>query len=47
MIGKLPTEMMRRIRHFGDFVTIPITIAIFVDLAGIECLYLILVGAAA
>ncbi len=47
MIGKLPTEMMRRIRHFGDFVTIPIAIAIFVDLAGIECLYLILVGAAA
>ncbi len=47
MIGKLPTEVMRRIRHFGDFVTIPIAIAIFVDLAGIECLYLILVGAAA
>jgi sterol desaturase/sphingolipid hydroxylase (fatty acid hydroxylase superfamily) len=47
MIGKLPTEMMRRIRHFGDFVTIPLAIVIFVDLAGIECLHLILVGAAA
>ena len=40
-------EGMRRIRHFGDFVTVPFAMAIFVDLAGMYRLYLVLVGAAA
>jgi len=40
-------EVLRRIRHFGDFVTLPIAIAIFVDLAGVDRLYLVLVGIAA
>jgi len=39
--------MMRRIRHFGDFVTVPLAIVIFVDLAGVDHLYLVLLGLAA
>ena len=39
--------VMRRIRHFGDFVTVPLAIVIFVDLAGIYRLYLVLLGVAA
>jgi sterol desaturase/sphingolipid hydroxylase (fatty acid hydroxylase superfamily) len=39
--------MMRPVRHFGDFVTIPLAIPIFVDLAGLYRLHLILVGVAA
>src|SRR6266481_3502477 len=35
---------MRRIRHFGDFVNVPLAIVIFVDLAGMYRLYLILLG---
>jgi hypothetical protein len=46
MIGRLSAELMRRIRHFGDFFTIPLAIATFVDLAGIDRLHLILVGTA-
>ena len=40
-------ELMRRIRHFGDFVTLPIAIVIFADLAGVYRLYLVLIGIAA
>src|ERR1700682_5873210 len=40
-------EGMRRIRHFGDFVTVPLAIAIFVNLAGMNRLDLVLVGVAA
>ena len=43
----LCAEVMRRIRHFGDFVTIPLAIVIFVDLAGMYRLHLVLVGVAA
>jgi sterol desaturase/sphingolipid hydroxylase (fatty acid hydroxylase superfamily) len=40
-------ELMRRIRHFGDFVTVPLASVIFIDLAGVDCLYLVLAGLAA
>src|SRR5216684_5595306 len=43
----LSTEVMRRLRHFGDFVTVPLAIVIFVGLAGMYRLYLVLVGVAA
>jgi sterol desaturase/sphingolipid hydroxylase (fatty acid hydroxylase superfamily) len=43
----LSTEVMQRLRHFGDFVTIPFVIVIFVELAGMDRFYLILVGVAA
>lgn len=39
--------VMRRIRHFGDFVTIPAAVVVFVDLAGIYRLHLVLLGLAA
>jgi sterol desaturase/sphingolipid hydroxylase (fatty acid hydroxylase superfamily) len=39
--------LVRRIRHFGDFVTVPLAIAIFAGLAGVDCLYLVLAGFAA
>jgi sterol desaturase/sphingolipid hydroxylase (fatty acid hydroxylase superfamily) len=43
----LSTEVMRRLRRFGDFVSVPIAIAIFLDLAGVYRLYLVLTGLAA
>src|SRR3981081_3258115 len=43
----LPTEVMRRLRHFGVFLTVPLAIVIFVGLAGVYRLYLVLVGVAA
>src|SRR3981189_1933516 len=43
----LSAEGMRRIRHFGDFVTVPLAIVIFVNLAGMNRLDLVLVGVAA
>src|SRR6266480_7219394 len=43
----LSAEGMRRIRHFGDFVTVPLAIVIFVNLAGMNRLDLVLVGIAA
>ncbi len=46
MITSLSAEVMRRIRHFGDFVTVPLAIVIFVDLAGMYRLYLVLLGVA-
>ena len=42
----LSAEVMRRIRHLGDFVTVPLAIVIFVDVAGVYRLYLVLAGAA-
>src|SRR6266481_8660213 len=47
IITSLLAEVMRRIRHFGDFVIVPLAIVIFVDLAGMYRLYLVLVGVAA
>jgi hypothetical protein len=47
IITSLSAEVTRRIRHFGDFVTVPLAIVIFVDLAGMYRLYLVLVGVAA
>jgi sterol desaturase/sphingolipid hydroxylase (fatty acid hydroxylase superfamily) len=46
MIARLFVELMRRIRHFGDFVTVPLAIVVFVGLAGLYRLPLVLVGAA-
>ena len=43
----LSTEVMPRLRHFGDFVTVPLAIVIFVGLAGVYRLHLVLVGVAA
>jgi sterol desaturase/sphingolipid hydroxylase (fatty acid hydroxylase superfamily) len=39
--------VMQRIRHFGDYVTLPIAIAVFVGLAGLHHIHLVLAGAAA
>jgi sterol desaturase/sphingolipid hydroxylase (fatty acid hydroxylase superfamily) len=47
IMTSLSDEVMRRVRHFGDFVTLPIAIVIFVDLAGIYRLHLVVVGMAA
>ncbi len=43
----LASEVMRWIRHFGDFVTVPLAIAVFVGLAGIHRLPWVVVGFAA
>src|SRR5256885_1929293 len=43
----LSAEGMRRIRHFGDFFTVPLVIVIFVNMAGMNRLDLVLVGVAA
>jgi len=43
----LSADLMRRIRHFGDFVTLPVAIMIFVGLAGMQRLYLVVAGMAA
>jgi len=37
-------KYVRLIRHFGDFVTLPIVILIFADLAGLHRLYLVVLG---
>lgn len=47
IMTSLSAGVMRRARHFGDFVTVPFAIAIFVDLAGIYRLHLVLAGIAA
>jgi sterol desaturase/sphingolipid hydroxylase (fatty acid hydroxylase superfamily) len=39
--------VVRRIRHLGDFVTVPLAIVIFVDLAGPYRLHLVAAGVAA
>jgi sterol desaturase/sphingolipid hydroxylase (fatty acid hydroxylase superfamily) len=39
--------ILRRIRHLGDFVTVPLAIVIFVDLAGLSRLHLVVAGVAA
>src|ERR1700722_8373206 len=43
----LPAEVMRLIRHFGDFVTLPLAIMVFVGLAGVHRLHLVVAGIAA
>ena len=47
IIKSLSVEAMRQLRHFGDFVTVPLASVIFVDLAGVDRLYLVLAGFAA
>jgi sterol desaturase/sphingolipid hydroxylase (fatty acid hydroxylase superfamily) len=47
ILSRLSAEAVRRIRHFGDYVTIPLAAVIFMDLAGMYRLYLVLVGLAA
>jgi sterol desaturase/sphingolipid hydroxylase (fatty acid hydroxylase superfamily) len=42
-----PAGMLGRLRHFGDFVTLPIAIVIFLKLAGVNRLYLFPAGIAA
>ena len=46
-IQRLCAELMRLVRHFGDFVTVPIASLIFMDVAGRQRLYLVVVGLAA
>jgi len=43
----LPGELMRHIRHFGDFVTVPIAAVILVGISGVDRLYLVVLGFAA
>ena len=47
ILSRLSAGAVRRIRHFGDYVTIPLAAVIFMDLAGMYRLYLVLVGLAA
>ena len=42
----LSAEVTQRIRHLGDFVTVPLAIVIFVDLAGVYRFYLVVAGVA-
>src|SRR5436305_10525490 len=37
-------RLMRGIRHFGDFVTVPLAAAVFVWLSGRDRLYLVVLG---
>jgi len=46
-MASLSGDVMRRIRHFGDFVTVPLAILIFANLAGVQCLHLVVAGFAA
>jgi sterol desaturase/sphingolipid hydroxylase (fatty acid hydroxylase superfamily) len=41
---RLSAGTMRLVRHFGDFVTVPLAIVIFAGLAGIDHLHLVLTG---
>ena len=47
IIKSLSAEVMRRIRHFGDFVTVSLASVIFIVSAGVDRLYLVLAGLAA
>ena len=40
-------QLMQRIRHLGDFVTVPVAAVIFVGLSGWDRLYLVVLGFAA
>ncbi|WP_423959827.1 sterol desaturase family protein [Bradyrhizobium sp.] len=42
----LSAGMIRRIRHFGDFVTVPLAISALLELAGLDRFNLVLVGLA-
>jgi sterol desaturase/sphingolipid hydroxylase (fatty acid hydroxylase superfamily) len=44
VITSLSAAMLRRIRHFGDFVTVPLAISVFLELAGLYRLNLVLLG---
>jgi sterol desaturase/sphingolipid hydroxylase (fatty acid hydroxylase superfamily) len=45
MTTSFSAGMLRRIRHYGDFVALPIAIAILAGVAGLDRLYLVLAGA--
>ena len=47
IIAGLTAGLMRRIRHFGDFVTVPLAAVIFLELAGIYRLHLVVMAVAA
>ena len=47
IIKSLSVKVLPQIRHFGDFVTVPLASAIFIDMAGGDRLYLVLAGLAA
>jgi len=47
IVGRPFAGMMRRIRHFGDFVTVPLAVAFFAELAGTDRLHLVVAGLAA
>lgn len=44
---RAPGKLMRHVRHFGDFVTVPMATVIFVGLAGLDRFYLVALGFAA
>jgi sterol desaturase/sphingolipid hydroxylase (fatty acid hydroxylase superfamily) len=43
----LSAELMRRIRHFADFVTVPLATVVFLGMAGMYRLHLVVMGVAA
>jgi len=45
-VSKLAVETWRWVRHFGDFVSVPLAALVFVDLAGMYRLPLVLFGIA-
>jgi sterol desaturase/sphingolipid hydroxylase (fatty acid hydroxylase superfamily) len=47
LLASLYADLVRLIRHFGDFVTLPIAVVIFVHLSGVHRLYLVLASMAA
>ncbi len=44
MTARLFADLLRRIRHFGDFVTVPLAIVVLAGFAGMYRLHLVLVG---
>jgi sterol desaturase/sphingolipid hydroxylase (fatty acid hydroxylase superfamily) len=46
-VTSLSAGLLQRIRHFGDFVTVPLAIAVFLGLAGMYRLPLVFAGGAA
>jgi sterol desaturase/sphingolipid hydroxylase (fatty acid hydroxylase superfamily) len=46
-VTSLSAGLMQRIRHFGDFATVPLAIVIFLGLAGVHRLPLVFAGGAA
>ena len=45
-VTTLSGDLMRRIRHFGDFVTVPLAAMTLIGMAGLDRLYLVVLGLA-